>query len=325
MQLGVCLGDVGPYFALQELKKHLKGMVKRGPNAVEHIENYPESPHSLPKALFDEAYSSDDPPLAQEEAEELSQKHGSSSSRVPLRSTSKLVSQKSQANLSSGSLASGQQGSSDKGMSELARALQVFSTMKRLMDGEPEEDDVLENLQIFNKKRKSFGQPSARTAGTTALPIADTQREPEKTMEANQDKQKDQTKEDDRADAVPEVNPDLVQKALENRKKDQPKSKAKPKGQGKAKAKCKAKAKAQVKAKVAPKPKASAKTQPGKGRPAEPAVGSGTIYYGRGKIQTNNADAYRVFLCVGDRCDRKVKRGSDAWERILSAIDRGQW
>ena len=114
------------------------------------------------------------------------------------------------------------------------------------------------------------------------------------------------------------MTPDLVQKALEKRKQDQPKPKAK------GKAKCKAKAKAQVKAKVAPKPKASAKTQ-GKGRLAEPAVGSGTIYYGRGKIQTNNADAYRVFLCVGDRCDRKIKRSPDAWERVLNAIDRWQW
>lgn len=321
MQLGVCLGDVGPYYALQDLKKHLKGMVKKGSHAVEHLEDYPESPHSLPQALFDEAYSSDDPPLTRQEAEELSQKHGSSSSRVPLRSSSKMVSPKSQASLASGSQASGQQGSSDKGMSELARALQGFLTMKRLMGGDQEEEDVLENLQIF-KKRKSF---SPAPAGTTALPIADTPKEPQTTVKADEEKKKEETKKDDQADAVPEVSPDLVQKALDQRRQDQPKPKAKPKAKGKAKAKCKAKAKAQVKAKVAPKPKASAKTQPGKGRPAEPAIGSGTIYYGRGKIQTNNADAYKVFLCVGDRCDRKVKRGSDAWERILSAIDRGQW
>lgn len=317
VQLGVCLGDLGPYNALQDLKKHLKGMVKRGSHAVEHLESYPESPHSLPQALFDEAYSSDDPPLTHQEAEELSQKHGSSSSRVPLRSSSKLVNHKSHASPSSGSLVSSQQGSCASGMSELAmaaKALQVFSTMKRLMDGEPGDDEnVLENLQIF-KKRKSFG-----SAGTTSLPIQDTPKEPEKTVETKQETQVKQTK-DDGVDEVPEVTPDLVQKALEQRKLDQPK----PKPKAKAKAKCKAKAKAQVKAKVAPKPKASAKTQ-GKGRPAEPAVGSGTIYYGRGKIQTNNADAYRVFLCVGDRCDRKIKRSPDAWGRILSAIDRGHW
>ena len=317
VQLGVCVDDMGPYAALQELKKHLKGMVKRGSHAVEHLESYPESPHSLPQALFDEAYSSDDQPLTHQEVEELSQKHGSSSSKVPLRCSSKMVTQKHHASHSSGSLASGQQGSGASGMSELAlaaKALQVFSTVKRLMDGESGDADenILDNLQIF-KKRKSFG---ATTPGTTSLPIEDTPKEPQKDANAKQ------TKGDGVVDEVPEVTPDLVQKALENRKQDQPKPKAKAKAKGKAK--CKAKAKAQVKAKVAPKPKASAKTQ-GKGRPAEPAVGSGTIYYGRGKIQTNNADAYRVFLCVGDRCDRKIKRSPDAWARILSAIDRGQW
>ena len=313
VQLGVCLGDMGPYVALQDLKKHLKGMVKRGSHAVEHLESYPESPHSLPQALFDEAYSSDDPPLTHQEVEELSQKHGSSSLRVPLRCSSKMVTQKNHASHSSGSLASGQQGSGASGMSDLAiaaKALQVFSTMKRLMDGESGDADenVLDNLQIF-KRRKSFG---ATTPGTTSLPIQDTPKEPQKETTTKQ------TKDDGVVDEVPEVTPDLVQKALEKRKQDQPKPKAK------GKAKCKAKAKAQVKAKVAPKPKASAKTQ-GKGRPAEPAVGSGTIYYGRGKIQTSNADAYRVFLCVGDRCDRKIKRSPDARERILSAIDRGKW
>ena len=129
VQLGVCVDDMGPYAALQELKKHLKGMVKRGSHAVEHLESYPESPHSLPQALFDEAYSSDDPPLTHQEAEELSQKHGSSSSKVPLRCSSKMVTQKHHASHSSGSLASGQQGSGASGMSELAlaaKALQVF-------------------------------------------------------------------------------------------------------------------------------------------------------------------------------------------------------
>ena len=325
LALGLELGSVQPYYALQDLKKALKRQVKAGTQFAVHLSEYPATPADLPQELFREAYV-DEKPLTQEEVNEFSvNKASSSAGAVSLRrrKTSDalaLVPASAQSQPSSSHNAG-------PGIETLVNGMMgFFQELRGLTNvhAQQQQGSALNNLQVFKTTSKT-AEPvtEPKTLNAPVEPVT----EPKKAEIADRATLPTAETQDHEEDGEPakveDVDPKLVAAALQQRKVATPKPKAKGKAKAKAAA-AKAKASAKPKAKAVAKTKAKAAAAVSSHHaPKDPGLGGGTVWWGGGKIQCNHPEHYRLFIRTTDRCDRKIRRGSGAWARCLEAIKNG--
>ena len=305
------------------------------------VSKFPSDPRQLPEAVWLSAYS-------EEERTALpSAVDGHSRPGKWLRLSSGELSEKPSASSSSR-----QQGNR---MEQFQQFMMMFQVMQGGMPGALQDDNMLNNLQIFgkNRKRPSLGgqgsmpalqdAPAAQAAddvrkgdGAFELPSSEvvekqpvqeaqpqTVQSPESELNAfrmavqerTEAKKTPQAKQG--AKSTVTARPAAAAKAV-----IKPKAAAKPKA--KAAAKPKAKAGAKPKAKAGAKPKAKSGAVSNK-RPSPIPVGGETCYYKQGKIhRSDRGEAWRVFRNAGDRCDLKVLwKGNEklSWSKALDVID----
>ena len=203
------------------------------------------------------------------------------------------------------------------------------------MPGALQDDNMLNNLQIFakNKKRPSLGgqgsmpalqdAPAAQAAddvrkGDEAFKLPSSEvveKQPVQELNAfrmaaqerTEEKKTPQAKQGAKSTVM--ARPAAAAKAV-----IKPKAAAKPKG----------KAGAKPKAKAGAKPKAKSGAVSNK-RPTPIPAGGETCYYKQGKIhRSDRGEAWRVFRNAGDRCDLKVLwKGNEklSWSKALDVID----
>lgn len=315
LALGLELGSVSPYYALQDLKKALKRQVKSGTPFAVHLSEYPPTPADLPEELLSVAYVEEEP-LTSEAVNELTMHKASGSGAVALRrkrTSDALVPTSTPAPASSSQNAG-------LGIETLVQNTlmgliqQGFSNFQAHQQG----GGALNNLQVFKNPKAA----DAAKRETTEVPAIEAPKEEKKTTPVEPTKASILPTQEE----VSDVDPKVVQAALDQRK-DAGYTKPKAKAKGKAKAQAaaaKPKAKPKAKAKAVAKTKAKA-SAPVKSThdPKDPGIGGGTVWWGGGKIQCNHPEHYRLFIRSSDRCDRKIRRGSGAWERCLEAIKNG--
>ena len=318
LALGLELGSVQPYYALQDLKKGLKRQVKAGTQLAVHLSEYPATPADLPQELFREAYV-DEKPLTQEEVNELSVNKASSSvGAVSLRRR-----KTSDALAFVPASAQSQPSSSHNAGPGIETFVNGMMGFFQNLHAQQQQGSALSNLQIF----KNTSKPAeVKNKDTPVEPVTEPKKAETIADRATLPTAETQDPEEDGEPAkVEDVDPKLVAAALQQRKVATPKPKAKAKGKAKAKAAAaKAKASAKPKAKAVAKTKAKAAAAVSSHHaPKDPGIGGGTVWWGGGKIQCNHAEHYRLFIRTTDRCDRKIRRGSGAWARCLEAIKNG--
>ena len=325
LALGLELGSVQPYYALQDLKKALKRQVKAGTQFAVHLLEYPATPADLPQELFREAYV-DEKPLTQEEVNEFSVNKASSSEGVVSlrrRKTSDalaLVPASAQSQPSSSHNAGPGLETFVNGMMGFFQNVQGFTNLHAQLQ---QQGSALSNLQVFKNTSKT-AEVKNQNKDTPVEPVTEPKKAETIADHATLPTADPQDPEEDGELAkVEDVDPKLVAAALQQRKVATPKPKAKGKAKAKAAA-AKAKASAKPKAKAVAKTKAKAAAAVSSHHaPKDPGIGSGTVWWGGGKIQCNHAEHYRLFIRTTDRCDRKIRRGSGAWARCLEAIKNG--
>ena len=255
LALGLELGSVQPYYALQDLKKALKRQVKAGTQFAVHLSEYPATPADLPQELFREAYV-DEKPLTQEEVNEFSMNKASSSAcavSLRRRKTSDalaLVPASAQSQPSSSHNAGPGIESFVNGMMGFFQNVHGFTNLH----AQQQQGSALNNLQVFKNTSKP-AEVKNQNKDTPVEPVTEPKKAETIADHATLPTARPRT-EDGEPAKVEDVDPKLVAAALQQRKVATPKPKAKAKGKAKAKA-----AAAKAKASAKPKAKAVAKTK----------------------------------------------------------------
>ena len=225
LALGLELGSVSPYFALQDLKKALKRQVKSGTQFAVHLSEYPPTPADLPEELLSVAYVEEEP-LTSEAVNELTMHKPSGSGAVALRrrrTSDALVPTSTPAPASSSQNAG-------LGIETLVQNTlmgliqQGFSNFQAHQQG----GNTLNNLQVFKNPKAA----DAAKRETVEVPAIEAPKEEKKTTPAEPTKASILPTQEE----VSDVDPKVVQAALDQRK-DAGYTKPKAKAKGKAKAK----------------------------------------------------------------------------------------
>ena len=294
------------------------------------VSKFPPDPRQLPEAVWLSAYS-------EEERTTLpSAVDGHSRPGKWLRLSSCELSEKTSAS-----------SSSRQQNSNMEQLQQCLLMTLQVMKGGMEEDNMLNNLQIFGKNRKkpSLGGQGSMPAlqDAPAAQAADDVRKGDGAFELpSSEVVEKQPVQEAQPQTVQSPESELnafrmaVQERTEAKKTPQAKQGAKntvmarPAAAAKAVIKPKAAAKPKAKAGAKPKAKAGAKPKAKSGavsnkRPSPIPVGGETCYYKQGKIhRSDRGEAWRVFRNVGDRCDLKVLwKGNEklSWSKALDVID----
>ena len=329
---------------LKAFTTKLRATVKHMPKSSIHLESYPAKPENLPQELYNAAYSDEKP------SEKGVTMMGVQAHVVPYRDTHSMV----RSAKPSGSSA----------MSSESFCMQFMHAVSKMMQGQGGCQDGLPGFEVFASKRKNKALANAPSAAgessRSKLALEDRKAEQHESQEekpAEEQKQKglfDLKLPEGKQPADPKDQLDAMVGTFNARSKARkiereeekdtspneapPKAKAKAKAKGKAKSVCKKVTKTAVKQSP---PKTPKKTSCKKGSPQSsekqprgsaeqqkaPLAGQ-TFFWHGGKVhRSDRASCWRVFLCAGDRNDKKVAFKGDcqsAFVRALRMIEEGQ-